>query len=268
MNTLKFLTVGGWPFVLDDLNWLQGGWITNQQNLISFISNDLTKAVRLKGAELDTTAHTVQDGFMAFGGLVYPVDYHSYTAPGVGEVAYWKVVEYDAGITAGVKIFQDTTTHDVYSYARLEVHVDTSVPVDGIDIANTIYVGDVLRDVVNTKTWNLFSFNDSDFFYGAGLTPNQYKRRYFKDIDGFVHLKGGYYLDDISSPTDKLVGQLPVGFRPPHDFLIPCLMPMTDEISYFAYVQVEASNGNVTILGARGNGMFLLNQIPPISIKS
>jgi hypothetical protein len=247
---------------------LVAGWVTNQQNLFSFISHDESQVVRLKGAEVNTTAHTVQDGFVAYGGLVYPVDYHTYTTPGVGEVAYWKIEEYEAGIPAGVKIFQDSTTHDVYSYYRLKVEVGTTIPAGAVAVANTVYVGDVLRDVVNTKEWILFTDNSDDYFYGPGLTPNGMKRRYFMDIDGFVHLKGAKYLDDVTVPTNITCCNLPVGFRPPHDIFQNQLITMSDELAYFFTVKIEAATGDVKLLGARGNGSFYFNQIIPFSVKS
>lgn len=267
MNHIKFIQVGGWPFTLDELDYLQHCSVENQSRLSSAFQTSSDEILVLSGVDLNTTTNTVQDGVIMYAGVPYAVQSHTYVAPSSGEVAYWVPVE-EVISGPGTKEFQDGSIHETFYYTHFKVESGATVPPDGVPIANTVLFANRLREIVNNKTWNLFTYNDSDFFFGPGNTPDAFKRRYFKDIDGFVHFKGGYYLDDITSPTNVVICQLPVGFRPPHDIEIPALIPMNEDSAHFTHVRIESSTGNIRILNAKGNGGFYLTQLPPISTKS
>lgn len=263
MRYLKFLQAGGWPFVLDDLNQVQSGWI-NQSSLggALFGTQDY-EVITLIGAEINTLTGNVSEGVIQVQGVNYPVVSHTYTLPAVGETAYWYPLETSEG-GAGDKVFQDSSSHSTYFNIEWRVTSAATVPPEGIPITSTTSAADKLREVLSNQSWHLFDSPNSDGFYGAGATPNEAKRRYFITLDGFVHLKGVYFIDE-STPTVLTVGNLPLGYRPPHVMDFTVLSGISSPVSY--NVRIE-TNGDLKILNAEGYNVFKLQTIPAFSIKS
>lgn len=263
MRTVKFITAGGWPLELDDLNQVQVGWMDNAIGLGRALSV-ANEVIQLEGAEINTTLNTLTEGWVMYNGLAYFVPTQAFGAPAPGHVLYWYIVETSEG-GPGDKVFQDSSSHSTYFTHTMQIASAATVPPDGIPISNTFTFANRMREVLNNQSWILFpSPNDNDAFYGPGNTPDASKRRYFKTLDGFVHMKGQFYIDQ-TTPTNLLVGTLPAGYRPPHNIDFDVLSGLASPLTYTVRV---TTTGEVRILNAVGYTLFPMQNIPAFSTKS
>jgi len=264
MNLINNSYTGGFPFTQNDLQWIQSSVLGAIKGLISAYNLEGDPAVILTGCERSSAfgTTTVTEGFIFFEGCVYPVPSHSYSDPTGGDIAFWQVVLTTDPI--GDKVFQDSSTHSTYEVREVRVSVAGSLPTGCTNVEDAINIGDRIREIADTKSWTLFASPNSDAFYGTGATPDAVKRRYFKTLDGMVHLKGEYFFEE-DDPTVLTIGTLPLGFRPPHQMDFVVLSGLSSPVFFNVRVQ---TNGDLKIMNAEGYLLFKLHSIPPFSVKS
>lgn len=263
MRTVKFITPGGWPLELDDLGQIQIGWQDNSTGLGRALSTT-DEIIQLEGAVVNTTTNTVTEGWVSFKGLAYYVPAQTFSAPASGHVLYWQIVETSEG-GPGDKVFQDSTSHSTYFTHTFQIASGATVPSGAVNIANTVTFANRMREVLNNQSWIFFPAPyHNDAFYGPGNTPDSSNRRYFKTLDGMVHMKGEFYFD-TSTPTNLLIGTLPVGYRPPHNLDFDVLSGLASPLTYNVRI---TSGGEVRILNAEGYNIFHMMNIPAFSTKS
>jgi hypothetical protein len=262
MNNLKTTYNGGFDLKLDDFRWIHSGVLSGFKGLMSTFGVDDQNTIILSGCERSLVSSTVSitEGYVSIGGEVCYVAAHSYPEPAVGEYEYWVInVTFDP---TGLKSFEDSSSHETYEIRVGKIAVSNVVPAGHTVYSDAKTLAECIRIAVNNKNWISFSSPNSDDFYGPGATPSSAVRRYFKDIDGFVHLRGEFYLDDISVATNTTIGNLPVGFRPFYETVYSITMYSTVSASSFFKLKIQ-TNGDVVLLGAIGNGNIYLHDVPP-----
>lgn len=202
MNNLKTTALGGFPFQLDDLRWINDGIREAFRGLIDLYGVSATNTFILSGCEVSGT--TVNPGFVAFGGeiMYYPGgSIAGYTIP------YWDVnVTYDG---AGTKVFSDASTHETYEVRRAVLSNAPSigaVPAGYTTLSSTKRLTELQRLSLRIGEWVNIS--------SAGTDLGAQQGRAFLDLDGFVRMKGQSIFEDDAATASRLIGILPSGYRP------------------------------------------------------
>lgn len=212
MNNLKTNYNGGFPLVLDDLRWIDASVREAFKGIMSAFNATGSETFILIGCvrTVDTGVVSISAGYVSIGGEVCAVSAHSYAEPTGGDVEYWSLVtSFD---TDGDKEFQDTTVNQTYEIRKAKVLVAASVPADhsAYDSLETIHK--YIVDKLPRDSWKLFNTLTVGV---SGLFPGTWNALCYKDLDGFIHLKGTLLFEDESpGPISVLKATLPVGYRP------------------------------------------------------
>jgi len=144
MNKLNGVQVGGFPVKMDDFAWMANGIIEAIKGLMSTygIADDII--IILSGCKKTEASGivTIAEGYVSRGGEIMYVPEHSFTAPTLVQKIYWTLdTSYDA---AGLKTFQDSTTHDTYEVRIAKCHAIIINP-----LFQTYGSTDTIYDIVN-----------------------------------------------------------------------------------------------------------------------
>lgn len=209
MKTLNPNFLGGFRIRSNDWIFVQSGISEAIAAPLKSFSEDI---FILSGCERSVTGGTVtiSAGYVSYNGEVCEVPAHTYAEPVGAEVEHWeKYVVYDP---AGTKVFQNLTTHETYEVYRARVVKASSLPGGAQEYSDTLTYHQLITDSIVRDTWHIF---DTQTVPPSGFFPGTYNLSYYKDIDGFIHLKGQQYFEDLSGAIDEAFATLPVGARPP-----------------------------------------------------
>lgn len=261
----KFLTeyTGGHPILLDDWRWLSAGISDSLVSTINAIV-PLNVVTILTGCERteDVTHVHFSAGFVSFSGEIHRVPAHSVLIS--TGIEHWQAITvFDP---SGLKNFAEPgVSHDVYQEVIFKVEINAIPPVDATVFAETKKYVDYVTESIVKDTWkNVTSITIPP----SGTFPGYYSINCYRDLDGFVHLRGKFPTPDDSGfgVVDILVGTLPLNYRPIIEF--SCVVfniqnSSTGELgSVFLTVQ---TNGQIKIksLFTGFSGVFDYGQVPP-----
>lgn len=238
MNELKTDIDGGFPVVLDDMRWVTGTTRDAFKAIFEPYNLGANYPIILSGCSRSIANNTVTitEGYVLINGEPLKVDEHSF--PYVGSNAeYWDVeTTLDAN---GEKDFQDLQTHQTYLVRRGVVKSAAALPVGYYEYSTTKTYLQHVYGGLPFDAWTPVPMS-VDLVYTV-----QEAVKVYKDLEGFVHIKG--YIDGISYPQsgNYHFGQLPVGYRPLEsiDFVL-----RTFDSSYTVYeavLRIDASSGNI-----------------------
>ncbi len=260
MKHLITTITGYHPLAITDLGFIQEAFTEAFKGVLSTYGVANNEAVILSGCEktVGATDITFSEGWVSIGGEVcfFPAQ----VIPLVpGEVQWF--VKNQAFDPEGTVNYQTSGPQQTYEVITAQISSGVSIPNGFFDFLDAKNVYQLIREGVNYLDWVTFPDGDDDDFYGTGNTPLPAFRRYYKDIDGFVHLKGEKIVDDVTVPTDIPFGQLDPGFRPPDTLEFVYTHYVSNVSANFFRVRVE-SNGIITALQVTGNFAFKLHDLP------
>lgn len=212
MNSLNTGNNGGFPFVLDDLRWMQNATSQVFKNLLKPLEIAGFNVIILQGCGNTNTGlnTTIDAGIISINGEICQVSAHSIVTPIVGQFAFWSILEtFDP---SGTKLYQDGLTHEAYAIREGKVVVAGALPLDAVTIGTELNYFAQLRTGIQSKSpaWTVF---DSFIDPPAGFFPGQtIERKGLIDVDGFARLDGFNYADGPS--INDVAFTLPEGFRP------------------------------------------------------
>ena len=259
MNRLETNVTGGMPYPLETIRFQQSAIEEVIKGLAGHISIPSEVAI-ITGCVRSTNAGnvTISEGFVILSGEVCYHPEQTYVEPSGQQVEYWQLNEFTP--PAGTFVYENGQSHDVWRVRQATIIVSDQSPalVPFSDSKPSI---DYIRQKLNNKTWTLFTNPDSDAFYGAGQTPTSALRRYYKDVDGFVKLRGLYIVDDVSPAANLTIGNLPIGFRPQFDERFTISERINQGSANFYSIQI-ITNGDVRVINISGSHVINLGQIP------
>lgn len=264
MNKFHTEDDGGLPLKLDDFRWFLNALENAFKGLLSPFGVTDQYAFILSGCNRSVASGTVTiaEGFISIGGEICYVPAHSYSEPSPGNYEYWVINE--TNDSSGNKEFQSGINYDTYKVRVGKISVSNSVPAGHVEYVNTQDISDRIRSIINTGDW-LFLGDDDDFYGTPGSTPVAERRYAFKTIEGFIHLRGGKVLDDITIPTDVTIDTLPVGYRPPVQINLTHVIWLSTTTARFCKLAIK-TNGDIVLYQFQGSAQFWLNDIPAFRV--
>ena len=169
MDKIKVDDTGGFPLVLDDLDFLQKAFFGAFQGIGSMAGKELTAAQGfiISGCERTVPGGVtnIAAGFIYLQGEVYQVDAHTFTEV-PANTEHWVVLE--TNDPNGLKIFQDTTSKQTYKVRKAEVITLLTPPADFMPaVAQRIGEVVLLSPGSEAKFILVSDFKSSDTFGGT-----------------------------------------------------------------------------------------------------
>lgn len=256
MKYLKTDINGGFPFVSDDLKWIQDA---NKEVIV-----DILKAFNLPsnincilyGCEVNDMGsyYSINPGAILLGGEVCKVDAHTVNKPSGILQNYWVYdVQWDS---QGLKVFEDGNSHNTYQITKAKV-IKSLLGIAPLNIPRLINL------ITNYAANNLVNYLEPKKYIGTpgnppflnGFANNSVANSplyFYKDLQNRVHLHG--IIANVSQLQSNWMGlfQLPPGYRCP---------------TYFNWIvpTVEYINGGYTESNQRietdPSGVFYLKRI-------
>lgn len=250
-------TTGGFPRVLDDLDYMQDGYFDGFKGLASASGVGLINEAGaiLSGCEISganiTSGYILLNGEVLFfpGALaVIPI--------AAGDTAFFELntTNFDAN---GNKTLQDTSSHDAYQERDAKLTINNSPP------ANHFKWGD---DTGRTAlTWEEELNGIDDVWHqpdGAGEPPlvglwNQStgsvpRLQFKKDKHGKVRLRGAIKDGTITLNTLDAIFILPVGYRPSNNAVGAITAALQGGVYGTVIVRIDIA-GQVNVIGLPGS---------------
>ncbi len=202
MNNLKTIALGGMPYNLDDMRWVDAGVREAFKGIMSAFNVNLNEVFILSGCVRSVVSGTasITEGYVSIGGEVCKVPAHSYAVATGSDKEYWSLVtSFDV---TGQKVYQNSAIEDTYEIRQAKVVVGATLP-----------AGSSLYDVSETiHLWIQRKYPKKPVVIIPGLGFTCYCK---VDNDGFAHLVGYAQLTGISSSNPlTFSGVVPVGCRP------------------------------------------------------
>lgn len=211
MNKFQSTDTGGLPLRGNDFTFMQQALAGALTGMLTAYNSPL---FIISGCERSVSNGTVTiaSGYVCISGEVYFVHESYYPEPVTGESEYWEV--YTIYDSAGSKLFENGVTHQTYRMDMARVVKGTTPPTGMIyNPATTLQA--LTRAFLPLDSWQLYNTLTVP---PSGLFPGTYELFCYRDLDGFVHLKGEMMLEDIGAgAVDFTVATLPVGYRPASD---------------------------------------------------
>lgn len=244
---------GGFPFVLDDIRWMNQGINESINALVSpyLEFSDVSGLIQLSGFK--TTVNTPSPLNQTIGSGYIFINDEIYFCSGLAAHNVVSGKEYRVKILTeydelGDKLFQSGVRHDTYANRYVELIYEASAsPTAGSFAFPTKSVMDAIYenihpDLVNELLYNSFIGSQSFSLYG------------YKDYSGVKHLSGSNIVSNTGSANF-----LPLGFRPLNDMIIT--VPLKGGISGAGYYPL---NGIAVIsVKSDGQGSVLYTSITP-----
>ena len=223
MNKLITTANGGFPFVSDDLRWLQDGLsdilAAHLSAFVAFTGNDNLKLL-LSGCNITFVGDlvTMHEGYIFWQKEIFKVQEHSLLVINTDMEFVNMIldVQYDP---AGDKITLSSTSIQSYQIRTLKMSLDvTPIEQNYNTIKQDVTYKKLLKNMITSQldVWHSFSSYHNDHFYGTGNTPVTEYRKFYIDIDNFIHLKGAYFIEDAGA-IEITICVLPTGYRPISD---------------------------------------------------
>lgn len=247
MNKIVTGINGGFPLTQEVWEHAHNGIAEAFKGVMSAYGIDDSEAVILSGCERSVSLGnvTVTEGYVSIGGEVCYFPEQVFAEPSAPNDLEWFAmnVSYDP---AGNVAFETSGNHNTREIRTGVVSTGDTIPSGHTAYSDAKRLFELIRSGVDLAEWKTFADYHNDTFYGPGNTPTSEFRKYLKDIDGFVHLKG-MFLQDGASLTDVIMCQLPVGFRPIEDMLYGGVHIIDHTTAYFFKVKIK-TNGDVVLL--------------------
>lgn len=211
MNKFQSTDTGGLPLRGNDFTFMQLAFAGALKGILSAYNSSLfivSGCVRtVSGGTV-----TIASGYVSISGEVYYVPGTTYAEPVVGESEYWEIyTQYDS---AGTKLFENGVTHQTYRMDLARVVKGTTVP-PGMTYVSTTTLQALTRAFLPLDSWKVYK---TVVVPPSGISPGTYQLFCYRDLDGFVHLKGTMYFEDIGDgAVNYTIATLPVGYRPATD---------------------------------------------------
>ncbi len=235
MRKLKTDILGGFPFTLNDLRWMDEGIRDAIKGMFSHLGLSASESFRISGAVVSivNNVYSWTDGYICLAGEILKVVSGSVTTTGqwiVGQTVYWQIdISYDI---EGLKMFENPAiSHDTYEIrnAKLVFGIpavnmqgqsdymphDASYikqkwlalisSTDLLDVINSSDLLAKLRDIEEGLRPVSFEVGCSN--YGNGHSPVGYK----KDLFGVLHICGAAV---VPSNYVGVIFTLPILYRP------------------------------------------------------
>jgi len=219
MNKLKTDNTGGWPLELDDMDFAEAAVREAFYGLMSAFGIAPQDSFIISGCAPDSGNYDA--GYICLNGEILKVVGAVIPTPGGGEVLYWDLdITYD---TAGREQFENSSTNDTYQIRRGKLKsatltADTYMPFEADTLAEKLAtlaieqipnVQDPEHTVGDGATGLGTTFLGSDPWTSYNVAV-----KFFKDINGVVHLSGNVLVPTVAGTQ---IFQLPVGYRPAQD---------------------------------------------------
>jgi len=157
MNRLDVSDVGGFPVVLDDLDFLQDAFKGAFEGIGAMAGANLLAAdgFIISGCEKTSPGGVtnIAAGFIYLKGEVFKVDAHVTVVP--TETEHW--VELETDDAAGNKVFQDTVSHQTYKVRKAHVLSDVIPPGDFMPVLAQ-GIGEVIGKAKGADTRFIMAF--------------------------------------------------------------------------------------------------------------
>jgi hypothetical protein len=249
---LDLSNVGGMPFELDDLDYLQNGVNEAFKDLLSTFDNSFV----LTGCEVTTAVpnYNVSAGIIVLEGEVLPFAGGS-IAISINPTYFELAATFDP---AGNEVFQDTNTFDTYAIRSVVLATAGVQPANTLLISPRITIHDIIRQkagastaaqVALTTNWTALTLTGSAT---SIVTPE-----YMVKDDGQVLFRGSF---QTSGGSGFMVsaGGLPSTVRPGQN---KGFVNITDSpLSGSATCEIQAGGG-IFVNGVTANGIVYLDSI-------
>ncbi len=221
MNKLLTNINGGFPFVLDDIRWIDNAYRDALTGIMNAFNIPVNGRYIISGCEITQTGspvpthYNISAGHIYYDGEIYVVDAHSIQIlfGTNGEQYYWTIdVSYDA---AGNKTFEDGAQHDTYEVSKAKVvfgipptnYMPMAAPrlIDMIADYAANHLTDYLEDVRLVGQQGQPAFN-----FGWNNYSGQEPVGFYKDLQSSVVLQGRA----VRSFGQNYIFTLPSGYRP------------------------------------------------------
>lgn len=202
MNNLKTSALGGMPYNLDDMRWVDAGVREAFKGIMSAFNVNLNECFILSGCVRSVVSGTasITEGYVSIAGEVCKVPAHSYAAATGSDKEYWTLVtSFDV---TGQKVYQNSAIEDTYEIRQAKVVVGATLPAGSslYDAKETIHLWIQRKYPVRAVVPIL----GLGFQSGCKI-----------DNDGFAHFSGRAQLTGVSSSNPIIFsGAIPVGCRP------------------------------------------------------
>ncbi len=184
----------------------------------------------------------IQAGFIIYNGTIYEVDTVAFT-PGGGQVAVANIVTtYFSASNADPVEFTDGNNHNVHEIKKI-------VFSSGVSGSGIFDYSELKFVQIQPSTEVSYDTNWDD----GGTNGARYRR----NRDGLVDLTGVVYANGTPSIGDSMF-QLPTGYRPPTDMLVPGMFYDQTDLKP-CFISITASNGRVYAIPASGFATFADN---------
>ena len=265
MNKVLTGINGGFPLTQELWAFHQDATAEAIKGLMSAYGVTQNQVVILSGCDRTESLGviTVTEGFVSIGGEVCFFPEQTYPSPlAPDNQEYFNIkLTFDPN---GLKPFETSGNQNTIQVRTAEIVIDSVVPVGYTSYFDTKSLFEIMRDKVRIGEWTQFFDYNNDAWYGAGLTPAEEYRKYFKDIDGFVHLKGASVEDDPAG-ADIILCQLPIGFRPPSTLKHIYTYRTSATSAVFFNIEIR-ENGDIVVIAANSTFTIWLHELPAFKV--
>jgi hypothetical protein len=212
MNKLKTTYDGGFPFVLDDIRWIQ----TANERALASLARALVSysgketPVILYGAAVSNNGSdtvTISEGALYYNAEIWYIPAHSFSSPiPMQESPYWNLESsYDP---AGDKIFYDGEMRQTYNVRLAKAAMTTTANAE----VSLLWENTIRLEGMSTGKANLLPNTAAGVSERANRTiPSRVTKQ-----QNVIHLDAGFTFNvngTLGNPWIKLT-TLPVGYRP------------------------------------------------------
>ncbi len=207
---------GGFPFVLDDIRWMDEGHIERFKAILDAFGLTGQDFI-ISGCQVTSTStdYQISDGYVYINGDIRKVVSHTIQKiPPAGNGHFWTTYEnYDP---SGNKTFEDGSTHDTYKNLFAKVIIQPN-NIGGLDLFDPNLIDRVSNYVKGQLSSTLEaprevgSPGQPPFIFGWQHQPGFEKVSFYKDFQATVILQGKAFRN---FGTNNTIFILPAGYRP------------------------------------------------------
>lgn len=244
MKRLVTSGLGGFPFVLDDLRFIESGILEAFKGVVSPYVGSLNQLV-LSGCSMEVVGSNivVSEGFFYHQNEIYYVPSQTHVDESKPYQYFDVNIAYDP---SGNKQFQNGTTVQTYQVRTMKLIQSDILPTGFInftDLENLHHRSFIAHGFQDNVGWT--DLPGSSYVYPVPDGRPQFS----KDVNGYVHFRGNWNHDDPDSSF--IVGILPIGFRPELDirFNYVSINIHNPQVQYSYEIVINATTGVIDITG-------------------
>ncbi|MCK6648723.1 MAG: hypothetical protein L6Q66_03615 [Bacteroidia bacterium] len=279
MNKVDFLHNGGFPLLLDDLNFDQAATREAFYGLLSAFGATAPTSFIISGCNLSGSAWL--PGYLSIAGEILRFDGQALAVPSFGMTNVWDV--YETNDSAGQKLLENGTTVQTYKLRKARIiAVSNAVAANYLNVSTAPTLASKLVSIVSAdngatelankilaviagsnlyalkaiEAWRVIGAVGQPAFQNSwanNFTAPARQAAFRKDSMGMVHLRGC-----ISGSNGAVIFNLPAGYRPTANnaalFSVPSSVGYN--VNYTLFVD---TNGDVSLGGAPAGlvGLYL-----------